>query len=296
MPDSPANTETKTMSQRRFSWRSFTTLLLAWTFLTLTLSGVVLYIAPPGRIANWTQWKIVAFTKSQWQAIHVLTAIVFLTVGLIHVLKFNWKVFTAYLKKRGDSGTRFGREIVSSAIVFLTVVIATASNLPPFGTVMTVGESIKESWDEPAQAPPVPHLEEQKMSNIALLLKIEPEAASQLLTQKGMTVPADKNVKLKEVARQNRTSPQSIYAALQPAGVKPTPGMDGHQPGSGSGLGERTVAAVAKELGMTPEAAVSAFAAQNIHAKPEESLREVAFRQGKRPFEIMGILQNVAKK
>ncbi len=284
------------MSQKRFSWRSFTTLMLAWAFLTLIASGTVLYIAPPGRIANWTQWRIVALTKAQWQAIHVLTAVVFLTGGLFHLLKFNWKVFVAYMKKRGDSGIRFGREIALSAGLFVFVLAATVANLPPFGTVMTAGEKIKESWDQPAQSPPVPHLEEQRMSDIAARLQIQPEAASRLLAQRGIAVPAGTETKLKEVARQNRTSPQAIYEALQPAGTKtnaaPAVTADAvHQPGSGSGLGERTMSAVARELGMTPDEALSALAAQNLTAKPEETLREVAFRQGKRPFEIMELLR-----
>jgi len=33
-----------------------------------TLSGVILYIAPPGRVEKWIQWKVWGLTKNQWAA------------------------------------------------------------------------------------------------------------------------------------------------------------------------------------------------------------------------------------
>jgi hypothetical protein len=91
------------MNKATFSFRTFTTFILAWTFLALVVSGTVLYVSPPARIANWTRWSVVAWTKQQWQAVRTLSAIVFLTGGLFHLLKFNWKAFVAYL--RGAAGT-----------------------------------------------------------------------------------------------------------------------------------------------------------------------------------------------
>ncbi len=82
----------------KFSFKSFTTFILAWTFVVLILSGVMLFVSPPGRVAHWSNWTLGALTKEGWQEVHVLMAIVFLVGGLFHLLKFNWKVFTHYLK------------------------------------------------------------------------------------------------------------------------------------------------------------------------------------------------------
>jgi hypothetical protein len=282
------------MQQRQFSWRKFAALLLAWTFLALIVSGTILFIAPPGRIANWTQWRIVALTKAQWQSIHILNAILFVVACFFPLISFNWKAFATYMKKGDDqTGIRIPREFVLSICLFTIVFAATIASLPPFNSVISAGESIKESWDEPDKSPPTPHLEEERMSEIAGRLKVQPSAVSDLLAKNGMKVPSDTNAKLKDVARQNRMSPQAVYEALQPKGNNPYAAQ--HQLGSGGGLGDRAVAIVAKELGMTPQEAVAALASHNLTATPDESLREVAFRQGKRPFEILNILQQSAE-
>ena len=59
------------MARKGFNFRSFTSFILVWTFLTLLVSGAVLYIAPPGRIANWTRWQLMILTKEKWQAVHI---------------------------------------------------------------------------------------------------------------------------------------------------------------------------------------------------------------------------------
>ena len=43
--------------RRRFALRAMTSVLLTCSFAMLLVSGYVLFIAPPGRIANWNGWK-----------------------------------------------------------------------------------------------------------------------------------------------------------------------------------------------------------------------------------------------
>ena len=282
------------MSDTRFNYRTFTTLILAWTFLALTISGTVLYVSPPGRIANWTRWSIFALTKQQWQAVHTLSAIVFLAGGLFHLLKFNWKAFTNYLRKRSETRLRFRWEIVGSLGLFLLVMAGTIASLPPFGTVMVAGERIKESWGVPGDEPPVPHLELQSLGDVASKLDLKPETAVQVLQEKGIAA-AGANAPLKDVASRNRRTPREVYDALQQAsGKKPEPAATHGAPGSGSGMGARTVSQVAKELGMTDAAAVAALAEKGVEARPEEDLRTISFRQGRRPFEVFEILKTAS--
>ena len=51
------------MALKKFNFRALTSLTLLWMFLALLVSGVVLYIAPPGRIAHWTDWALLGLTK-----------------------------------------------------------------------------------------------------------------------------------------------------------------------------------------------------------------------------------------
>lgn len=281
------------MNDTRFNYRTFTTLILAWTFVALIVSGTILYVSPPGRIANWTRWSIFSLTKQQWQAVHTLSAIVFLAGGLFHLLKFNWKAFVNYLRKRSETRLRFRWEIVGSLGLFLLVMAGTIASLPPFGTVMVAGEKIKESWGVPSDEPPVPHLELQSLGDVAAKLDIKPDTAVRVLQEKGISTSGT-NVPLKDVASQNRRTPREVYDALQQVSGKKTEPAAHSAPGSGSGMGTRTIGQVAQELGLSDAAAVAALAGQGIEAQPGEDLRTVSFRKGRRPFEVYEMLKAAA--
>jgi hypothetical protein len=63
--------------KRKFNLRSFTSFTLVISTLIMSWSGFILYIAPPGRIANWGTWKLMLFTKSEWQALHTIFSYLF---------------------------------------------------------------------------------------------------------------------------------------------------------------------------------------------------------------------------
>jgi hypothetical protein len=133
------------LMRSNFSFRAVTSLVLVWTFVLLIISGTVLFVSPAGRISNWTGWRMAALTKLQWQSVHTLAAVAFLTGGLFHLLKFNWKVFRAYATKKGDSGWRYGRELAASIVLVAMVATGTIAGMPPFSSLMAAGERIKNS-------------------------------------------------------------------------------------------------------------------------------------------------------
>ncbi|MFH1952450.1 MAG: DUF4405 domain-containing protein [Pseudomonadota bacterium] len=58
--------------RKAFSWRGWTTFVTTISFIVDTLSGIILYIAPPGRVANWTSWQVWGLGREQWVAIHTI--------------------------------------------------------------------------------------------------------------------------------------------------------------------------------------------------------------------------------
>ena len=46
--------------------RGFVSLLTALSFLIMAVSGLILFIVPEGRIANWHDWRFLGLTKNQW--------------------------------------------------------------------------------------------------------------------------------------------------------------------------------------------------------------------------------------
>ena len=58
-------------------WRAMTSILIAASFLLLLISGAVLFVSPPGRVANWGNWRMIGLTKHEWTGVHTWFAAVF---------------------------------------------------------------------------------------------------------------------------------------------------------------------------------------------------------------------------
>ncbi len=150
----------------KFHWKVFVSFYVVFSFLALAVSGIVLYVSPPGRVANWSVWRLLLLTKAQWQAVHTIVALAFLVAGGFHVY-FNWKVLVAYLKSKLQAGLRMKRELAAASLTGVVILAASMTGVPPFGTVMDVGEEIKNSWSTASSEPPVPHAELMTVEKLA---------------------------------------------------------------------------------------------------------------------------------
>ena len=83
----------------RFQWKGFTSLLLMLVFLALGSSGVILYLTPRGRLANWTGWTILGLGKQDWMAVHINIALLFVIVAGLHIC-LNWGMLWGYMRRR----------------------------------------------------------------------------------------------------------------------------------------------------------------------------------------------------
>lgn len=82
-----------------FNWRSFLSVYMGFSFLIMTVTGIILYIAPPGRVAHWSNWTLAGLLKEEWQAIHTIFTFIFIAAGVLHII-FNWKPLLSYLRKK----------------------------------------------------------------------------------------------------------------------------------------------------------------------------------------------------
>ncbi len=143
------------MAKRQFHFRAFVSLFLLISALVITVTGVVLYLSPPGRIANWTGWMILGLTKTQWQGIHTVFALLFVVAVGIHTY-LNWRVILSYLYDRVRGGVRRGRELALACFAIVLVFGLTLGNLPPFSMVLDLGNRLSFAWDEPESRLPIP--------------------------------------------------------------------------------------------------------------------------------------------
>jgi hypothetical protein len=130
-----------------FKWRGMFTFLVVLALLVDAVSGVILYITPPGRIARWGNWTLWGLDKFDWQAIHTVFSFLLLLVVIGH-LYFNWRVLVHFLWSKFQNALNLKWELVVACIIILAVFMGTLWNIQPFKGVMTLGQDLKLSWDE----------------------------------------------------------------------------------------------------------------------------------------------------
>jgi hypothetical protein len=280
------------MAKRKFSFRAFTALMMLWSFVLETVSGVVLYIVPPGRIANWTNWKLWGYTKHQWAAMHTIFGYVFLIFAVLHIY-YNWKPIINYIRSKLKAGLRMRAELVTSLVITVLIFIATIISLPPFSTVMDIGENFKNSWEESQSEPFIPHAELMRFDEFVKQIRITEEQAIQVLEVSGITI-RDRNAQILDIAEENGVAPSEIHdiliQSLSKEEKKRLNKAPEHQ--SKGGFGSKSLGQVAAELNISAEAAIQILESKGITATKDDLIRTIAASNEKRPIEIVNILKD----
>ncbi len=276
------------MANTKFSFRAFTSLILFWMFVTLLVSGVVLFIAPPGRIAHWSEWRLLALTKGQWQGVHTLSSLAFFVGGLFHLLKFNRHVIWTYVKRSRQAVAPFRGVVAASTLLWVFVIIGTGAGWPPFSLVMDLGESATQSWASTEPSPPSPHAEDLPLGTVVESLGLNRASARSVLAESGVEIAGFEH-KLLEVADANDLTPAELYSLLRAAAPDTglAPRRSAYQP---AGLGRRTIAEVAAKQGIGVDDAIERLNEAGVDAGAEEKLRTVADRAGTTPAEVFSLL------
>jgi len=273
--------------KKRFNLRSFTSFALVISTIIMSWSGFILYIAPPGRIANWGTWKLMLFTKTEWQALHTIFSYLFFILVIVHLFFVNWKTFLTYFKSKLKAGLNRKWELVAASLVSLIIFIGTLRNWTPFEPVMAFGEKVKESWDADFQAPPLLHMEIYNLEQISPFLdSIPPGRLMKALQENNINVNStDKS--LKDIAADNNTTPSAIYNILLTLQTNRQTGSNNEIP---QGAGRFTVAAAAKSSGKNVEDLLKLLKEKGIEANEETTMKTLAEKLGVTPREVYEML------
>ncbi|MFN8240595.1 MAG: DUF4405 domain-containing protein [Bacteroidales bacterium] len=275
--------------KKGFNLRSFTSFSLVFSTIIMSISGFILYIAPPGRIANWSDWKLMLFSKAEWQALHTIFSYMFFILFVIHLFFVNWKAFLTYIKSKIVSGLHRKWELAAATIITAIFFIGTLESWVPFGPVMTFGNNVKESWDKQYAAPPVAHMEEY---NLEKILAEFPGATiddlTKVLADSGITV-AGRTDLLKKIAADNKTTPARIYGILT-SRFKKDPAVNAAA--APSGVGRLTIKQVAERLGKPTEEIISILKENGVTATGETTMKTVADDLGLSPHDIYSMFSS----
>jgi len=271
--------------QKKFSWKSFISFGLFFFFFIIFFSGVILFIAPPGRIANWTDWQLIGLTKSQWQTMHTNFSYSFAILSILHLFTINWKVFWSYVKSKARSGLNRKREFYLSLLLTVVFFFGAIYLLPPFSSVMNLGDRFKQSWEEEYESPPIPHTEEFTIAHLsAEILKVPEENILTKLNELGIEVESVEQ-SLKELALQVDLSPREIFNVLSPS----SQGQGGRMQ-QGRGLGRKSLKIIAEENDIPIKEILLLLEQEGIEATEEDVMRDLADRYNMSPSAILKIL------
>ncbi len=279
--------------KKKFDIRSFISFGLLFSFIIMSLTGIVLYFTPPGRVAKWVKWTFFGLEKEEWQAVHTIFSYFFMILGIFHVFSFNWKVIVAYIKKRSVSGINKKKELIVSSLVILFLFFGTLYNVQPLKGIMDFGEYLTESWETRDEAAPVPHTEDMTIEELSKnIIKLDPESIIKKLTGKG--IKANENETLKDIGITNNFSPLEVYRII--ASDEEKKKETGNMFRSGRGMRRRTLIDYAEILQTDVGKILSGLKEYGIEASVDERIKDLAEKYEMSPYEFVEKLKIIKNK
>lgn len=254
-------------ANKKFSWKVFISFGLTYSFIIIFLTGIVLYLAPAGRIAHWVDWKFIIFTKDEWQAIHMNFSYLFVILSIFHLFTINWKAFLSYLKSKNQSGLNKKCEFIISSFLTIAIFFAIIFSVPPFSLVVDFGEYLTESWENEKTQPPIPHAELLSLSELAEQLDNMPigKIESKLLSNK--IIYDNIRQTLEEIAILNNITPSELYKIIT---------KKSQARSLGSGMGRKTLEGLALENNKDVDNFIQLLNENNIVATKDQTLKNLA--------------------
>ncbi len=303
---------------KKFSWRAFISFGLMYVMLVLLVSGIMLYVAPPGRYAHWENWTILGLSKDEWQSFHTVFSIGFIILSVFHLFSVNWKAFVSYFRTRQQSGFNKKKEFAFSTLLVLVFFFGTFFSLAPFKNVMELGDKVGRSWEEKGQRAPIPHAELLTLSDLAGQLQLgSTEELVGKLEEHNIKFDNVEVQTLQEIAANNATTPAKLYALLAEESETPRENVrqgkgqgtgkgqgagqglgqgsghgsgQGFGAGAGAGMGRKTLEELAAGANKDANDLVLLLKENNIEARKNQSLRTIAEQNDRSVREVYELI------
>jgi len=264
-------------------------LTLAFSFLVMSITGIMLYIVPKGKIAYWANWEMLGLTKQQYGNIHITSMILFLVVTIWHIY-YNWKPLLSYLKNSTKQITLFKKELLIALTLNVLFVGGTLMGIQPFQSVLDINDGIKTYWEEQYGSPPYGHAEESSLQSFSQRIRVNSPKALELLKSKGIVVESTSQTLL-QIAEKNGISPKDIYNAIKAKGDTTT-GKSSTNAGISS-LGRRTLQELANMDKINLEKSLLFLQGKGFDATAQSRMRKAANALGITPYELFEKLKTL---
>ena len=197
---------------RKFSLRSFTSIVLFFSFFGLALSGLAMFLRPEGSVARWIDWSLLGLSKNGWEGVHTFFSITVVVFSVIHLI-LNGKALLRYLSGKWREGINRRKELYASAVLVAAVLMAAVFRIPPLGEIMDLRGNIKDGDYAVEIAPPEPDFEEKPFVHVARSVNMPVELIIKKMRDLGFTISGD-GESLQDIAINNNSTPQAVYLKI----------------------------------------------------------------------------------
>jgi hypothetical protein len=280
--------------QRGWYTRSLTSLFVMAGFLIMSISGVAAFVNPQGRIAFWTDWSLLGLTKEQWGDIHILSSLLFVVAGTVHIY-YNWRPLMNYLGQRAASGRKHQREIAVTILLSLVILASAVWKIPPLSYLLDLNAYVKELWVvHNDYEPPFGHAELLSLKVFCQKTNIPLDGAVAALKEEQL-VAVEPDRLLKDIARANNISPMLLYRHIKMLEVTPRPAAGAaaytaetvESQFAGTGLGNKTLPELAAQTGQDLTQMQSRLVRKGLKTSDDWALKQLATQNNLQPLEVL---------
>jgi len=265
------------------SLKKITSLTMMLTMIVMTYTGIILFITPPGRIAHWSQWKILGMTKEQFASVHSTFMVLFIIATILHVY-YNWKPLTSYMKNKAKEMVVFTKEMVIAVALTLFFLTGALYEFTPFSDFLNFGGDVKDSWEKEYGTPPYSHAELSSLAEFLRKLDYDPLQSEKILHQNKIEYTLQQS--LEDIAKENGTSPQKVYNLLR----KKLGKREGSQKKLLGGLGKKSISSVAESMEMTTEELIVKLRGLGIEAQADDKFKVIVEAHDQSPSDVVKAL------
>lgn len=259
--------------------KKITSLTMLLSMLAMVYTGIILFITPPGRVANWANWELLGLTKEQYGQIHSTFMVLFLIATVLHIY-YNWTPMISYMKNKTKELIIFTKDMLVAVLLFLAFLFGTIYEVSPFSNFLSFGEEIKESWEKDYGTAPYSHAELSSLKSFSSKLGFDLNEVNSVLKANNLIYQEEQS--LAQIAKVNKVSPNFIYDLLRVHFEK-----QGKKIIPLTGLGKKSVKDVAITIGISTEEFILQLETLGIEAKQSDKFKAVTEQNDLSPMDVM---------
>jgi hypothetical protein len=266
----------------------------------LIINSLVLYVVPEGRVAYWANWTFWGLSKNQWGEQHTTIGFLFILASVVHIY-YNWKPIVAYMKNKAREIKIFTGSFNVGLTLTLIFVVGTYFQLPPMSTILEISDNFKVSASKKYGEPPYGHAELSSLKMLASKENLDLQKSMNLLQSAGIGFVDEKQT-IKEIAKQNNTTPQQIYLVIKaasPTPAVPADGLNGPEAflnAPKTGWGRRKIGDICEEYQLNLEKVLNGLAAAGIKADREDNLKQIAEANNTSPLQVYEMMVEIVSE